>query len=111
MPTRSESARPEHRAPVLAGQSGLADLLAQKILLSKAARMLDISVCQLHRLRLAGKFECFKIAGRWFTTEAALSALIQFSNTPTSPSTGHRTPATLRRADEAAAAECIALGC
>jgi hypothetical protein len=46
--------------------------------MSRAARLLGLSVCQLHRIRLAGKLKCFRVAGRWYTTERDMAALVSF---------------------------------
>src|SRR4051794_8415232 len=109
MGIKFECATSDDQAQAPAGQSPLAELLAQKIVLSKAAQMLDRSVCQLHWLRLNGKLECFRIAGRWYTTEAAISALIHFPDAPGSQSIAYQAPSRRRREKEAADRRAAAL--
>jgi hypothetical protein len=106
------AALPEKPAAVPPGNEQLAELLAGKIRLTKAAQMLDRSVCQLHRDRLSGKLHCFKIGGTWFTNESAILAFIQGSN----PKRQADSPVPVlsparRREVEAALRECERLGC
>jgi hypothetical protein len=72
-----------------------ADVPADLIPFTRAARLLQASMGAVHRWRLAGRFRAWRRCGRWFASERELRAL--FVETGGRPARAKRVPALTER--------------
>jgi hypothetical protein len=88
------------------------------VLLTIIARKLGVSVATIHRMRLDKRnpLICWRVAGRWRTTEVAVKDAIRrrtagFAAGTSTEIPAHRTAAERQQASERAVARCRSLGC
>jgi excisionase family DNA binding protein len=109
----SKSRPPRLVGPGEEALKALAKELGESVDLSTAAEMLDLHLSTLHRWRLNGALECWRLGGRWRVSAEALKKLIQGGSSKSSAnaaSASGRSESQRRAAADRALAECKELG-
>ena len=85
----------------------------EEIHLATLAARKRVHPSTVHRWRMSGKLDCYRLGGRWLVTIAAWERFVCRCNggAETAGDRSPRTPAQRKRDEEEATRRCIALGC